>query len=177
MSPYHLRVPTLRAPLPTSHCETPPTPLAWPGTGSHAGVWAVLRGRIHVTRGEALKESALGIAIRAIRPEIRPFFCLGTVAHMCVKKSHTWPKTSPNGLRTTGKGAPNRPRSVTDALRGPPVRLGTIGGRSWPIPFLNCDAEWGGSPEPKTGLPGGHHWLRPTLKFRAWACAGAEVCF
>ena len=55
----------------------PPPPLARPGTGSYAGVGAVLRGGNHLNWGVAPRKSAPGIAIPAVQPEIRPFFGFG----------------------------------------------------------------------------------------------------
>ena len=84
----------------------------------------------------------LGIAIRAVQPEMRPFF--GFDAEPAWFRPNR-PKTDPNGRRRVRSGvlwslicvpcAPNWQHSVADLDRGP---LGAVWGRFgcffWPVP-------------------------------------------
>ena len=74
-----------------------------------------LRGGNHQKQGVAMGETALRIAIRAVQPEMQPYFGFGTFVHICGKHSHKWPKTGPNRRRTVRSGVLRGPNCVTCA--------------------------------------------------------------
>ena len=90
----------------------PPHPLARPGTGSYAGVGAVLRGGNHLNWGVAPRKSAPGIAIPAVQPEIRAFFGFDArPADGATHPAQDDPKRTQTGTRAgaTGRRGPQSP--------------------------------------------------------------------
>ena len=83
--------------------------------------------------GVASRKSPLGIAMRTIQPEVRPFFGPGPFAHTSAKNGQKQAQTRPNGRQRGSSGvlrylncvpcAPRGPRSVADPNRGPPGAL------------------------------------------------------
>ena len=122
----------------------PPPPLARPGTGSYAGVGAVLRGGNHLNWGVAPRKSAPGIAIPAVQPEIRPFFGFDArPAEGATHRARNTPKRTQTGARAGAAGrcrpqSPSRaPQKGYKASRtrteGPWARYGAVSGRFWPF--------------------------------------------
>ena len=115
-------------------------------------------------------KSALGIAIRAVRPEIRLLFSFDAEpARLRPKRTQTGGGGFTAGCCGAFTACPARtqvPWARSGAVLGP---FGRVWGRG--------GAEWGSSPELKTRLRGGHHWVRPTLaRFSFVACLLLVAC-
>ena len=146
--------------------------VARPGTGSYAGVGAVLRGGNHLNWGVAPRRSAPRIAIPAVQPEIRPFFGFDArPAEGATHRARNNPKWTQTGA---GAGAAGRcrPQSPSRApqkgykasrtrTEGPWARYRAVSGRFWPFlavsglfrPLLGPAQD--PAPPPLTGAPAG----------------------